>query len=511
MNVHSYQACHENPATQPFFPPQLQQNPGPEAGRNPGQDGAPRIVANSSGIWGSAMIAILCAFLSAAGFYLAFGHGAFWPLAWIAPVPVLWLGFGDAPRWQVFAAASASSALGACNILPDYAGILPSFVLVLAVAGPALLFAFAVLFGARAAKLLSPLAGALAFAMAWTGWDYLTSLLRNGAPPPSVALVGAPWAIQGASVFGPWIVTFLLGFVAAGIAVSLRKRQWRPVLAAVILFTVNAGFGVWRLGDAAVAPVTRIGLAADDSLVGAARKPGGAQIVANAYANTARLLAHQGATLIVFPEKLAVLKGPQSAAALEPLRAAARETHTTIVIGFDSQGPARRNEALIFTPDGAAPQAYFKRHMVEGLEDAFVPGDGGFVLPDRTGVAICKDMDFPATLRADAVAAHPTLLAVPAWDFGGDGWWHARLAILRGVENGFALARAANDGLLTLTDAYGRVVTLKPSAGGGMVTLIGDLPRGPGRTPYQILGDAFAWACIAGTLLLLGLLRLRRQ
>ena len=120
-------------------------------------------------------------------------------------------------------------------------------------------------------------------------------------------------------------------------------------------------------------------------------------------------------------------------------------------------------------------------------------------------------MDFPATLRADAVTAHPTLLAVPAWDFGGDGWWHARLAILRGVENGFALARAANDGLLTLTDAYGRVVALKPSADGGMVTLVGDLPRGPGRTLHQTIGDGFAWACIAGTLLLLGFLRLRRK
>jgi apolipoprotein N-acyltransferase len=469
-------------------------------------------MAVSMSNWDSRMIAIPAALLSAIGFYLAFGHGAFWPLAWIAPVPVLWLGFGDTPRWQVFAAAWASCALGACNILPDYAGILPSFVLVLAVAGPALLFVFAVLFGARAAARVSPLAGALAFAMAWAGGDYLTALLRNGtAPSPSVALAGTPWAIQSVSLFGPWILTFLLGFVAAGIALSIRKRQWAPVIAAAILFAANANFGWWRLSEAAVAPVLRIGLAADDSLVGAGRRPGGAQIVAGAYANAARLLAHQGATLIVFPEKLAVLKSPGSAAALDVLRTAARETHTTIVIGFDLQGPERRNEALVFGPAGAVPRAYFKRHMVEGLEDAFVRGDRGFVLPDNTGVAICKDMDFPATLRADAYAAHPTLLAVPAWDFGGDGWWHARLAILRGVENGFALARAANDGLLTLTDAYGRVVALKPSADGGMVTLVGDLPRGPGRTPYQRIGDAFAWACIAGTLLVLGFFGLRRK
>jgi apolipoprotein N-acyltransferase len=111
-------------------------------------------------------------------------------------------------------------------------------------------------------------------------------------------------------------------------------------------------------------------------------------------------------------------------------------------------------------------------------------------------------MDFPALLHNDAIL-EPTLYAVPAWDFEKDAVWHARLAIMRGVENGFAVARAANDGLLTLSDAYGRVQAVRKTAGGGMVTLRGDLQRGPGQTLYASIGDGLAYLCLALAALLL--------
>jgi apolipoprotein N-acyltransferase len=221
------------------------------------------------------------------------------------------------------------------------------------------------------------------------------------------------------------------------------------------------------------------------------------------YAAIARELSAQGAKLIVFPERLAVLQSAWRGDAIAILQAAARASGATIAIGFDDRGDLRRNEALILSGD-AEPSVYFKRHMVPGLEAALVPGDSTVVLPDKTGVAICKDMDFPSTLRGDARNGHPTLLAVPAWDFDRDGWWHARLAILRGVEDGFAVARAAKQGLLSLSDSYGRIIALGASANGGMVRLVGDLPRGPGDTVYLHIGDVFAWASSAGSILLLG-------
>jgi len=43
-----------------------------------------------------------------------------------------------------------------------------------------------------------------------------------------------------------------------------------------------------------------------------------------------------------------------------------------------------------------------------------------------------------------------------------DAWMHARQAILRGVENGFAVVRVASHGLATVSDDRGRVLAVAP-------------------------------------------------
>ncbi|MDE2132980.1 MAG: hypothetical protein KGM97_04625 [Alphaproteobacteria bacterium] len=459
------------------------------------------------------MLALLCAAASAVCFYFSTDLGALWPLAWIAPVPVLWLAFGKTQGWTSFFAAWAASVLGGLNLLPAYLGSLPLPVLLIAIVLPGFCFAVSVMGARLVAQRISPLAGVLAFAALWTAWDYLGSLGPNGAAmSPAYSQVGAPFLIQGASVFGLWIVTFLLGFVSAGLAINLATKWALPAFVAVALFAINAGYGAWRIAEAPKTPSVRVGLGVDDHLASATFRADetSALDIVRTYAATAHDLAAQGAELIVFPEKLAVLKPAWRGAALAELETAAHVTHTTIVIGFDDRSAERRNDALIFFANGSPPAQYDKRHMVAGLESAFVPGHSSFMLANHTAVAICKDMDFPQMLRSDSVL-HPSSFAVPAWDFDQDRWWHARMAAMRGVENGFAVARAAKDGLLTLTDAYGRVIATKRSDADGMVTLVGELRRGPGNTPYARIGDAFAWLCLVLACLLPGwALRTRR-
>ncbi|MGH9352580.1 MAG: hypothetical protein ACRD2G_10525 [Terriglobia bacterium] len=55
------------------------------------------------------------------------------------------------------------------------------------------------------------------------------------------------------------------------------------------------------------------------------------------------------------------------------------------------------------------------------------------------------DMDYPALARQNGSRA-VGLLLVPAWDFGADRLWHARMAFMRGVEDGFTVARVAKNG-----------------------------------------------------------------
>jgi apolipoprotein N-acyltransferase len=174
------------------------------------------------------------------------------------------------------------------------------------------------------------------------------------------------------------------------------------------------------------------------------------------------------------------------------------------VAGFNTRiDDAQRNIAWSFAPGATTPTTYEKRRLVPVIESAiFTPGTGPKVLANGIGLEICRDMDFQAMLRKDEVRTKPILLAVPAWDFGKDDWSHARVAILRSVENGVPMARSARNGLLTLNDRYGRLVA-RARTTGSFTVLIGDLPldgRG-GHTVYDAIGDVFGWLCVVLSLL----------
>jgi apolipoprotein N-acyltransferase len=463
------------------------------------------------------MTAIVCAVLSAIGFYFSIGLGEQWWLAWLAPVPVLWLAFGNAKPLTAFLAAFAAMVLGACNLLSAYAGLLPTPVLVLAIGAPALAFAGSVLATRRVHQRLGAVPALIAFAAVWTMFDFLASFSREGGAvgTPAAAEVGAPLLIQSASLVGFTGVTFLLGAVAAGLALGLRRRGFFAAGLAVVLFAGNAAYGYWRMSQPP-AGMLRVALVESDDVVGAVRRDDRAATfrAIDAYATEIAKLRMAHADLIVLPENIARIAPEWRADAQSKFQAAADATDAIVVAGFNTFADgAQRNASWTSVPHATSPVTYEKRRLVPGLESAsYTPGPGPRVVANGVGLEICKDMDFPAMIRADAVATHPRLLAVPAWDFDRDDWSHARVAILRSVENGEPMARTARDGLLTLNDRYGRVVARARSAG-GFTTLIGALPldgRG-GDTLYDRIGDVFGWLCLVMGVGLVGLSVLRRK
>jgi apolipoprotein N-acyltransferase len=462
------------------------------------------------------MVAVICALLSAAAFYFSIGMGEIWWLAWLAPIPVLWLAFGETKGWQVLVASWAAYALGATNILGPYAGVLPLSVIVLSLSVPSFFFALSVLGARLVARHLAPIAGILAFAALWTTFDFLTSFNSGGGSvaTPATAEVGMPLLIQSASLVGVWGITFLLGFVSAGLALSLRTRSIVPAILAASVFVANALYGTARMSETPTSE-KRVALIDTDNMQSAVesdRESDTAQTV-EAYANAITSLRDKSVELVVLPEKLAIAESAWQPQLKAKLAGAARAAHVTLVAGLDARDGARSyNVSWAFMPDGAGPTIYTKRRLVPGLETRYTIGAGPRVLSDGTGLEICKDMDFQAMIRTDMVATKPLFLAVPAWDFGGDRWDHARVAILRSVENGVPMARAARDGLLTLNDRYGRIVAMKRT-GGDFVTLIGTLPlAGPGGdTLYDRIGDVFGWLCLVVSVGLVGAAALERR
>jgi apolipoprotein N-acyltransferase len=446
------------------------------------------------------MIAALCAALSGLAFFASTGLGVIWPLAWFAAAPVLWLAFGDFRARTVALAAFAAFIIGNANLLPAYYDVLPLLPLLTGIALSGLAFAAIVLAARLVQRRVSGIAAMFAFAGLWTGFEYLAAFGPNGAVASmAAALVGAPVLAQTASLFGLWSLTFLLCFVPAGLALFWQTRAAAPLALSLAVFAGNAIYGHYRIHDGA--KTMRVALITSEDASDDANADDKTDAIAaiDAYGSLIGAIAERNPQLVVLPERIAILEPQWRALALKKMSDAAKVANATVIAGFSDATPeGRRNVALVFRPGGGAPQVYVKRRLVPGLEDGYTPGNGPLVLADGIGIEICKDMDFPDMLRADS-RLHPKLLAVPAEDFGEDAYGHARVAILRGIENGVAVARSAREGLLTLSDPYGRVVNRRASMGDATMTVVGDLPvgEGAGHTLYGRIGNLFAWVALA--------------
>lgn len=85
---------------------------------------------------------------------------------------------------------------------------------------------------------------------------------------------------------------------------------------------------------------------------------------------------------------------------------------------------------------------------------------------------------------------------------------HAEMAVLRSVENGVPLIRAANNGISMIVDPYGRVLKQSPL----MVKTIveGKVPLAVGPTIYTVFGFLFPYIAAAAVISLLVVKRVRK-
>jgi apolipoprotein N-acyltransferase len=445
---------------------------------------------------------LLCALVSSLMFYLSQGQDDVWWLTWLAPLPLLWLAYGPAKRWQVFVAALAAYACGQIYVIQTYGGAMPVVAMAVMMFGWGALFAAAILFAQSVWQRLSPAAALLAIPAAWTAIEYGVSLISPHGSWGALGYsqVSFPAAIQIASVFGLYAITFTLCLFANALAL-IARGAWKAALAGLAASALVLVFGWVHLGQPQGETVHAAMLADWDARLKTVKKLdfAASRAMAQQYAHAARQEAEKGADFIVIPEGALVADPAWRDQALAPLAELAREKQLTIVAGVVLVKPWR-NTAISFLPDGSR-RVYDKRHLLPPGEDKFKPGPGPGPLGHGRSVAICKDLDFPRTSRSDARnvedKAGIRLMAVPANDFVKDGWIHARMAVLRGVENGFAVVRSAFNGVQTVSDAQGRILARASTVQAGMVRLSADVPLGLGPTLYTRIGDVFAWACVA--------------
>jgi apolipoprotein N-acyltransferase len=434
---------------------------------------------------------------------------------WCAAVPVL--AFAARARiWPSLLVAFGAWALGGLNLwsyMSDLLG-LPLAVRLAVILLPALLFGVTVGLWRRQSTRGRHWRALLILPSFWVTTEFLLASASPHGTFGSLAYTQMEFlpVVQLASATGVSGVSFavLLAASALGLLVApALPRQAKLRITAVVVLTFGAvlAWGWLRLhsGKDSEGEIT-VGLAASSD----ARRifpmdSATAQELLGAYADVATNLARAGSELVVLPEKIAWLGEADALGARERFRTVAKRDHVGIVVGWARRdGPKVWNEAVLFQEDGSE-LTYEKRHLLPGLEWEFAAGDSYATTTSagRTwGLAVCKDMDFPEIGRAYG-SRGVELLLVPAWDFLADGWLHSRMAVMRGVEGGFTIARAAKQGLLTVSDPFGRVVAEAAAPGEQFSMLVVQVRLKSVPTLYRRWGDWFAWLCVGVTLTVL--------
>jgi apolipoprotein N-acyltransferase len=431
-----------------------------------------------------------------------------WWAAWLAPIPLLVASFGSSYRttWLLVTIATLTGLAGRVGYDLMFLG--PVGVAVVALLS-VLVIGLIVTLTRAMVQSQHYLLAIIFYPAAMSGMDTIVAAASPNGTADSLAYSQMAFlpVIQIAAVVGAAGVVFTLSLFAALIAIAWHCRGNPSKVLAVCsvpsLVVIGVlSYGLIRLAQGKDAATFPVGLAVSDS---ASPKPG-TPVDPNdtswtKYVATIAALTNEGATVVVWPEKIAPLDQPAAERVRKLLGDAAQQAGVYLLAGVAViRSDHLENRAWLFATSGELIADYAKQYLVPGFEARFRPGAEHIVRSingARFGIAICKDVDFEQLGRAYSSLGVNALL-VPAWDFDADAWLHASMAVLRGVEGGFSIIRPARHGLLIVSDRYGRIVGREASSDGTVVNLELAAPLGSGEpTLYAQFGHWFGWLCVA--------------
>jgi apolipoprotein N-acyltransferase len=438
-------------------------------------------------------------------------HPVAW-LVWFAPLPLLLLAFRSTAREAAWTTALAVLIGGSVNF-HYYRLVMPLPAVFVIMAAQVLLWTFITLATRRIVLRYQAWWTVFAFPVFWAAEDTLRAHLLSDGNWGSLAYSQADFLpiLQVTSLFGVAGLRFLIALLPSALALAFTfgfkiPHIWRMYAATGLLLAAALGYGELRLRTPVTGQPVTFGLVAIDDAIGIEAAPSYIAGIWQSYDRQVRLLVAQGAEVIVLPEKIGLVSPAQAQEWQQKLSVLAAELHVWIEagVGVEENGQ-RRNLAWLFTPQGALEASYLKHHMAPP-EKGYIAGSGYEVRRiggNEYGLAVCKDMHFAALGRAYG-ERNASVMLVPAWDFYFDGWLEARTTLTRGVENGYTVVRAAREGLLTVSDPYGRVLAESASSSLPGSTLLARANiAAPVATLYTRIGDLFGWLSVAAAAVLL--------
>lgn len=451
--------------------------------------------------------------LSGLAWYFADGlNGDLWYIMWLAPVPVLLLSLKTSAKWA-FVIAFAAYLIGRLSwfsYLVRVATLVPAIVVTLL---PALVFALIILASRWCIMKINAWYTVFAFPVFFTLFEYsLINFSKDGtAASIAYSQMNCIPMIQVAAVAGILGITFIITFIPSAIALGWYYRATKAKLWAIAGTATSLLIVVFLYGELRIAPFVKqpkidVGLTSlDENIHSNSDHPNleKEKQVTIAYMEQVKILAAQGARIVLLPERAIGIDKAWANQIIAILDSTAKQNHVYIIAGYTNQrNMPERNSAIVIDPNGNVSADYNKTHLVTGFENQFTPGGipGLFKFNGvQSGVAICKDLDFQAYLKQYG-ENKPGFIFVPAWDFIVDDWLHGRMAILRGVENGFSEIRSARLGRLTVSDQYGRITAETVTSNKKQASLLGSVSPQHINTLYTQWGDWLGMVCLLAAL-----------
>ena len=387
----------------------------------------------------------------------------------------------------------------------------------------------------------------LVFPLAWTSYEYLTAQIGPFGTIGSIAYTqyGNLPLLQLVSVTGIWGISFLITWLAPVVNWAWEKGfVWPRVRGGILLYsgilTVILLGGGARLAfippEASTVRVVGISPSrtveanydqqrrsgsfdalflgkATDSQRAMARIDY-AQLTNDLFASTEQE-AKTGAKIVLWPEAGTSVLQEDESALLTRGSTLTMKDGIYLEMGLiivTHQAPFAQNKAILIAPTGEVVWSYDKVHPVPG--EPWLPGDGrvpNTMTPyGRLATVICFDADFPALPR-QAGQAGADLLLRPAHEWQEIDPLHAQIAVFRAIENGFSLVSEAEQGRSIAVDYEGRVLANSDSFTSDLQVMVAFVPTKGVHTIYAIIGDLFAWLCIAGLVIIIGVAVIRRR
>lgn len=343
--------------------------------------------------------------------------------------------------------------------------------------------------------------------------------------------------VQMVSVTGMWGLVALMLWPAALINWAwergVRQREVQIGLATyAALLALALGMGYVRLATASAAPTVRVAALPSDALSVAELDDLGLDAVLNGTAapeqlaavreafarSNERLLertageAQAGAQMVFWAEGNAPVLASDAADLIAQGQALAQQEQIYLGMAMAVFSPGAtqplENQVVLVQPDGTVGFTYLKAFPVPGAE-ALASVRGPAVLPTldtpygRIAAVICFDMDHHAYIR-QAAEQNVDLLFAPSNDWPAIAETHAHMARYRAVENGVALVRPTSNGISLAADAYGRTLAQSDDGQTNGAALVANVPTQRIPTLYGRIGDAVAYAALAGLAVLIG-------